>query len=62
MQLGLKSNGAISISGSLTLNIDYGFPNKSTITTPVASQVLTYDGTKWINCNSCVWCNDISRH
>ena len=45
----IKSNGSITTGGSLTLNIDYGFPNKSTITTPVASQVLSYDGSKWIN-------------
>ena len=40
---------AITISGSLTLNIDYGFPNKITISSPSSNQVLQYDGTKWIN-------------
>ena len=45
----IKSNGAIATTGSLTLNIDYGFPNKISISSPSSGQVLSYNGTNWVN-------------
>ena len=41
----IKSNGSITTSGLLTLNIDYGFPNKSLFTTLTNGQVVSWDGT-----------------
>ena len=39
----VKSNGAITTTGSLTLNIDYGFPNQSAFTGLVNGQVITWN-------------------
>ena len=47
----IKSGGAITLgsNGNLTLNIDYGFPSKTVITTPSTNQALVYNGTTWVN-------------
>ena len=39
----------VDVNGYLTLNIDYGFPNPITITTPSNNQILSYNGTNWEN-------------
>ena len=46
----VKSGGTILTSGLLTLNVDYGFPNKSSSD----KQLLKYDATntKWFNANA----------
>ena len=49
-----ESGGTIATSGLLTLNSDYGFNNKITLTSPSSNQLLKYDATntKWINANA----------
>ena len=45
----VKSGGTILVSGNLSLNIDYGFPNKISTSSLSSGQYLKYDGTQWTN-------------